>query len=144
MPRQQFLPIAFILYYFTTTPHLLATFDSTRCNRSQYNITAGAFIVAQAIMATKRLVGRKKVKPPPQTLEETTKRIDERIQRVDAQVQRLNKQLRDIKVKMSTAKGPEKKRIAARAKTLLKRKLHYEKQRDNIGKWEGGYNESEI
>ena len=86
-------------------------------------------------MAAERLVGRK-VKPLPQTLDERTKRLDERIQRVDAQVKQLNKQLRDIKVKMSTAKGPEKNRLAARAKTLLKRKLQYEKQRDTIGKLE--------
>jgi charged multivesicular body protein 5 len=79
-----------------------------------------------------RLFGKKKDVPPPPTVGEASENINTRIQALDDKIKGLDRELLVFKAQIAKAKGPAKQGIQKRALDTLKRKKHYEQQRDQL------------
>ncbi len=76
----------------------------------------------------KRVFGKKKVTPPPPSLNDATGRVDERVKAIDDKIASLDKELLKYKAVLKKTKGSAAASTKRRAMETLKRKKMYEAQ----------------
>lgn len=71
-------------------------------------------------------------KPPPPTLQDTSKALGAREANLDEKIRKLDKELFEYKKQIKNAKGAASANLKQRALAVLKRKRQLEKQRDQV------------